>query len=67
MESIVLRKETYQTYSFKIKQEIINKVLQNGQSLVSVSLDYTLPILKIQCPTFWGQYIKVLVFSFGIK
>ncbi|ESA52604.1 hypothetical protein HMPREF1236_0808 [Streptococcus pyogenes GA40056] len=43
----MLRKETYQTYSFKIKQEIINKVLQNGQSLVSVSLDHTLPILKI--------------------
>ncbi|CRH93772.1 Uncharacterised protein [Chlamydia trachomatis] len=34
----IIKKHRYQAYSSEMKQETINKVLKDGQSLISVSL-----------------------------
>ncbi|EQL79490.1 hypothetical protein HMPREF1230_0438 [Streptococcus pyogenes GA19681] len=39
----IVKKQKYQAYSSEMKQEMINKVLKDGQSLFSVSLDYAFP------------------------
>ncbi|VTS13097.1 IS861, transposase OrfA [Streptococcus pseudoporcinus] len=39
----IVKKQKYQAYSSEMKLETINKVLKDGQSLISVSLEYAFP------------------------